>query len=120
MMKELIEWIVQTIELLAVLIILGGIIYAVAGYFFGPTGQGGDTYKLFKSKVGKALLLGLEFLVAADIVSTVALTPTIQSVTVLAVLVFLRTFLSWSLVVEIEGRWPWQAKRDARQDDPLS
>lgn len=58
--------------------------------------------------LGKLLLLGLEVLVAADIVHTVALQATLQSVLVLGLLVLIRTFLSWALVVEIEGRWPWQ------------
>ena len=57
---------------------------------------------------GFALLLGLEILVAADIVRTVALDSTLQAIAVLGLLVLIRTFLSWALVVEIEGRWPWQ------------
>jgi uncharacterized membrane protein len=55
-------------------------------------------------------LLGLEFLVAADIIRTVAVTPTFRSVGVLAVIVVIRTFLSFSLELEITGRWPWQKK----------
>jgi len=58
--------------------------------------------------VAKALLLGLEILVAADIILTVALEATLESVLILGLLVVIRTFLSWSLVVEIERRWPWQ------------
>ena len=54
------------------------------------------------------LLLGLEILVAADIIRTVALEATLSSAIVLGILVLIRTFLSWALVVEIEGRWPWQ------------
>jgi uncharacterized membrane protein len=54
----------------------------------------------------------LEILVAADIIRTIALEATLQSVVVLGLLVLIRTFLSWALIVEIEGRWPWQAKRD--------
>ncbi len=61
--------------------------------------------------MGKTLLLGLEILVAADIIRTVALESTFESVVVLGVLVLVRTFLSGSLVVEIEGRWPWQPVR---------
>jgi len=56
------------------------------------------------------LLLGLEFLVAADIIRTVALSPTMQNVVTLGLLVLIRTFLSWALVVEVEGTWPWQRK----------
>ena len=114
MIRELIEWVAQGIEVLAVVIILGGIIYGIGRYFFHQRQQADDAYKRFKDKIGKALLLGLEFLVAADIIRTVALSPTLQNIVVLGVLVLIRTFLSWSLVVEIEGRWPWQAKTENR------
>ncbi|MFC2046118.1 DUF1622 domain-containing protein [Chloroflexota bacterium] len=63
--------------------------------------------------MGKALILDRQILVAADIIHTVALEATLQSVAVLGLLVLIRTFLSWALVVEIEGRWPWQPERDA-------
>jgi len=62
----------------------------------------------FRSSLGRSILLGLEFLVAADIINTVAVEPTVQSLLVLAGIVLIRTFLSFSLEVEIEGRWPWQ------------
>ena len=65
----------------------------------------------FRSNLGRAILVGLEFLVAADIINTVAVTPTLLSVAVLAGIVLIRTFLSFSLEVEIEGRWPWQRGR---------
>jgi uncharacterized membrane protein len=63
----------------------------------------------FRRDFGKAILLGLEFLVAADIVGTVAIGPTLQDLSVLGLLVLIRTFLSFSLEVEITGRWPWQS-----------
>lgn len=110
MIRESIELVAQAIEVLAVVIILGGIIHSIGRYFLHQMQQVCDAYKRFKDKIGKALLLGLEFLVAADIIRTVALSPTLQNIAVLGVLVVIRTFLSWSLVVEIEGRWPWQAK----------
>lgn len=62
----------------------------------------------FRSSFGRAILLGLEFLIAADIIHTVAVRPTLESVAVLAGIVAIRTFLSFSLELEIEGRWPWQ------------
>ena len=62
----------------------------------------------FRSDLGRSILLGLEFLVAADIINTVAIEPTLESLAVLAGIVLIRTFLSFSLEVEIEGRWPWQ------------
>ncbi len=71
----------------------------------------------FRSDFGKAILLGLEFLVAADIVGTVAIGPTLQDLTVLGLLVLIRTFLSFSLEVEITGRWPWQSAKPGPKAD---
>ena len=65
----------------------------------------------FRSSLGRAILLGLEFLVAADIINTVAVEPTLLSVAVLAGIILIRTFLSFSLEVEIEGRWPWERRK---------
>jgi uncharacterized membrane protein len=68
-------------------------------------------YRVYRQQVGKAILLGLEFLVAGDIIRTVAVDPSFTGVGVLAILVAVRTFLSFTLEVELEGRWPWQARR---------
>ncbi len=110
-MREVIELVAKGIEALAVLVIVGGILYAIVRYFLHTRLAVNGPYKRFKDRIGNSLLLGLEFLVAADIVRTVALNPTLQSVAVLGLLVLIRTFLSWALVVEIEGNWPWQAKQ---------
>lgn len=67
-----------------------------------------DVYSDYRRQLGRSILLGLEFLVAADIIRTVAVSPTFDSVGVLAVIVLIRTFLSFSLELEITGRWPWQ------------
>lgn len=67
-----------------------------------------DIYRRFRQQLGRSILLGLELLVAADIIRTVAVTPTLGSVLVLALIVAIRTFLSFSLELEITGRWPWQ------------
>jgi uncharacterized membrane protein len=105
-----IEWVSLIIEVVAVIIIVVAIINALSRYvvriIFHPTE--GDHYQRLKVSLGRALLLGLEILVAADIIRTVALEATLTSVLVLGILVLIRTFLSWALVVEIEGRWPWQ------------
>ncbi|CDO06224.1 DUF1622 domain-containing protein [Mycolicibacterium cosmeticum] len=77
-----------------------------------------DTYEKLRQQLGRSILLGLELLVAADIIRTVAVTPTAQSVAVLAGIVLIRTFLSWSLELEISGRWPWQKKRPAAAPSP--
>ena len=66
------------------------------------------TYRAYRQGIGRAILLGLELLVAADIIRTVAVDPSFRSVGVLAVIVAVRTFLSFTLEVELEGRWPWQ------------
>jgi uncharacterized membrane protein len=71
-----------------------------------------ETYRVYRQRVGKAILLGLEFLVAADIIRTVAVSPSFRSVGVLGVIVLVRTFLSFTLEVELEGRWPWQRQNE--------
>lgn len=72
----------------------------------------GDRYRAYRRRVGRAILLGLELLVAADIIRTVAVRPTFTSAGVLALIVLIRTFLSMSLEVELEGRWPWKHTSD--------
>jgi uncharacterized membrane protein len=109
---EIFAWI---IEILAVVIIVVAIFYAVGRYFWQVVVRSevkDRHYDQLKVSLGKSLLLGLEILVAADVVRTVALEATLESVVVLGLLVLIRTFLSWALVVEIEGRWPWQAPRE--------
>jgi uncharacterized membrane protein len=69
-----------------------------------------DLYRSYRQGLGRAILLGLEFLVAADIIRTVAVSPSFRSAGVLAIIVVIRTFLSATLQVEIEGRWPWQRR----------
>jgi Predicted membrane protein len=68
----------------------------------------GDYYSLYRQDVGRAILLGLEFLIAGDIIRTVVVAPTLQNVVVLGLIVLIRTFLSLSLQLEIEGKLPWQ------------
>jgi len=72
-----------------------------------------EPYDEYKIRIGRSLLLGLEVLVAADIVKTIAIELTFTSLGLLAGLVVVRTFLSWTLVLEIEGRWPWQRETPA-------
>jgi uncharacterized membrane protein len=114
---EWIEYAALVIEILAVVIIVGAIFYAMGHYAFRAAirVEHEALYRQLKVRLGRALLLGLEILVAADIVRTVALEATLQSVAVLGLLVLIRTFLSWALVVEIEGRWPWQGPGEAQE-----
>ena len=99
----------QGIELLAVAIILAGVIGGTTQFLFHWTRY--QAYNQYKEILDKALLLGLNVLVAADIVRTVVLDPTITNLLGLGLLVLVRTFVSWSLLVELEGRWPWQERR---------
>ncbi len=70
-----------------------------------------EAYRGLRAGLGRAILLGLEFLVAADIIRSVAIAPTLLGVGILGIIVLIRTFLSLSLEVEIEGRWPWERAR---------
>lgn len=70
-----------------------------------------DRYRAFRQRLGRAILLGLELLVAADIIRTVAVMPELADVAALAGIIFIRTFLSFSLELELSGRWPWQHDR---------
>ena len=85
---------------------------AVAAIGKGVAGRLSDAYAPYRQSLGRAILLGLEFLVAGDIIRTVAIAPTFSSVGVLGAIVVIRTFLSVALQVETEARWPWQP-RDA-------
>lgn len=101
----------EVIDILGVVAIVVGVLYAGIDAAVRGLRRVSPVYSRFKRVLGRAILLGLELLVAADIIKTVAVTPTLDSVVVLAVIVLIRTFLSWSLELEISGRWPWQ-KRD--------
>ena len=110
---QLIDGVSVAIEVVAVGIIVVGLGYAVVRYATAITSPARreSAYREFRVLSARVLLLGLELLVAGDIVRTVAVQPTPSSIAVLGLLVVIRTFLSWSLVVEIEGRWPWQPAR---------
>jgi uncharacterized membrane protein len=94
---------------IAVIVIGGALAFLTAAS--QPSRHDGDVYQRFRQQLGRTILLGLELLVAGDIVRTVAASPTLTSVGILAAIVAIRTFLSFSLEVETTGRWPWQ-KRD--------
>jgi uncharacterized membrane protein len=102
------------IEMLGAAIEVAGVAVIVAGALLAALGAlraGAARFERARRVLGRAILLGLEVLVAADIVRTVALAPTLEGVAVLALIVVIRTFLSWSLALELEGRWPWQHPR---------
>jgi uncharacterized membrane protein len=96
------------IDMFGVVIIVVGIAWATSRFLRQHLEE--QHYDRYKIRIGRSLLLGLEMLVAADIVKTIAIEPSFMSLGVLAGLVVVRTFLSWTLVLEIEGRWPWRAE----------
>ena len=110
------EWIrisYLAIEYLAVTIIVGMAGYSTIRFLFyiitkRKTREA--NFREYRLTLGAGLLLGLEILVAADVIRTVALEPTLENIASLGLLVVVRIFLGWALVVEIEGRWPWQPK----------
>jgi len=110
--KDSVETVGKVIDGVGVAALVLGILLATAMTLRGPE-SGGDAYRLYRQRLGRAILLGLELLVAADIIRTVAVTPTFESAGVLAIIVVIRTFLSFSLEVELEGHWPW-SRRPAR------
>ena len=112
-MLSWVQYAATGMELLAVAIIVLVILFATVSYVLRIMVRQADTttYTDFRHRIGRALLLGLEILVAADIIRSVVLEPTLKNVLVLGLLVLIRTFLSWSLVLEIEERWPWQPSR---------
>ncbi len=101
------------ISLFAVALIVFGFILAVVRYGirFRKLKPEKDFIQ-FKIELAKTLMLGLEILVLADVIETITITPTYQSLAGLAFLVIARTFVSWTLGLEVEGRWPWQAEKE--------
>lgn len=106
---SIMHMVTRGIEAVGVAVIVIGIAVAGWGYLRAPRTL--SSYGDLRAGMGRAILLGLELMVAGDIINTVAVEPTLDSVLVLAVIVAIRTFLSLSLEVEISGRWPWQGQR---------
>ncbi len=110
--QQVLETVAKGVEAAGVaVIVLGTLAATIVAAFRLHTGEQ-STYGRYRQHLGRSILLGLEFLVAADIIRTVAVAPTFTSLGVLAVIVLIRTFLSFALELEITGRWPWR-KRDS-------
>jgi uncharacterized membrane protein len=105
------ELIGRVVDGVGVTILLVGALIALIPYLIALVAlrATSDDYRGLRRNLGRAILLGLEFLVAADIIRTIAISPTLGSVAALGLIVLIRTFLSAALQVEIEGRWPWQS-----------
>jgi uncharacterized membrane protein len=105
--QHYVDLVALAIEVIGVLVMVIGPFFALYRYFFDRH-EDGSSYRTFRHDLGKAILLGLEFLVAGEVIATVSTAPTMDNVLVLGVIVLIRTFLSLSLQVELEGKWPWQ------------
>jgi len=103
-----IELTAKLIEILAVVLMVGLIAAGTVKWLFFSPGGLKRFYRHYRTELGKALLVGLELLVAADIIRTVALDASLENIAILAALVVVRTVLGWTVTVETEGRWPWQ------------
>lgn len=110
MVRAGVELIGEWIEDLAVLVISFAIVFGLLRYVVHLVRHVDKAYERFKVRMGRALLLALELMVAADIIDTVVLEPSMRNTMKLGLIVMIRTFLSWSIIVEIEGRWPWQPR----------
>jgi uncharacterized membrane protein len=113
---ELVKWAADTLEATGVAVIaLGALLAAAITVWTGlRNGDLATRYQQVRQRVGRAILLGLEILVGGDIIRTVADRPTLQSVAVLGGIVLIRTFLSFTLEVELHRRWPWQENARGR------
>ncbi len=104
----------DVLEVLAICLIVATVAAAFVVAVAGRVRVGTDeALRRFKHTFSRGLLIGLDVLIAADIVNTITIDPTLENVSALGVLVLVRIFLSWSLIVEVEERWPWQRARSA-------
>lgn len=112
-MTELFMVAAHSVEAAGVLLLLIGLLVSFGRFLkrISSDADKSEIYRAFRREVGRNLLLCLEFLVAADIISTVAVKTTIETLTTLGMLVVIRTFLSFSLEVELTGHWPWQSRK---------
>ena len=106
--RQLMEIVGTAVDGVGVLIVAVGALVATARLLIRLAHKTGSYYSSYRQDIGRAILLGLEFLIAGDIIRTVVVAPTIQNVLVLGLIVLIRTFLSLSLQLEIEGKLPWR------------
>ena len=120
--EDLISAVGTAVDTAGVAVIVVGALWVSASFVYRLLRRepSADSYRRYRQGLGRVILLGLEFLIAGDIIRTVATSPTFRSVGVLAVIVLVRTFLSFSLQVELEGRWPWQSRSPQTDQTPKS
>lgn len=115
---DIVETVGLIIDAAGVLVIVLGLLSAAYRFLLSAR-TSEDPFRQLRQNIGRGILLGLELLVAADIIRTVAVTPTLQGVLILGIIVLIRTFLSIALQVELEGRWPWErARQGAAAEGP--
>jgi uncharacterized membrane protein len=108
-----------TLDVVGVVIVALGSLVSAARFLFRHTKELGQSYRLLREDVGRAILLGLEFLIAGDIIRSVVVDPTLLNVVTLGLIVLIRTFLSMTLQLEVEGRWPWQRRSGVDHSDVI-
>ncbi len=114
---EIVTLVGKSVEIAGITVIVVGIVVETVRFLWRLRAGIGNQYRAYRQGVGRAILLGLEFLVAGDIIRTVVIEPTFRSVGILAIIIAIRTFLSLELELEIEGRWPWQRSTRPDPDD---
>lgn len=107
--RSVIEVGASAIDAMAVVLILSVFVWASARFLLHTGRHADNAYERYKLLLGRALSLGLEFLVAADVIRTITTTPSFTNIGILGAIILTRTFLSWSLVMEMEGHWPWHS-----------
>lgn len=107
-LQKLAEGVGDVIDGVGIAVVVAGLLLATALLARDVARGAPELVAGYRRNVGKAILVGLEFLVAADIIRTIAVSPSFRGVGILAVIVLVRTFLSFTLELEVNGRWPWQ------------
>ena|SRR5262245_47235240 len=119
--RHIMEVVGTSVDGVGVFIVAAGMVAATIRLLLRLRNRADGTvnyYSLYRQDVGRAILLGLEFLIAGDIIRTVVVAPTLQNVIVLGIIVLIRTFLSLSLQLEIEGKLPWQREPTRQPQEP--
>ena len=124
-MQDLAHFASEALEAASFAVILGAVAVSTVVFLMHVRRDGFEpAYRAYRANLGRGILLGLELLIAGDIIKSVVIDPTMQSMLVLGGIVIIRTFLSISLDVEINGHWPWEttqlAQKQTRDDAPLA
>lgn len=106
--RQIMELVGSVVDAAGVFVIVIGAIVATIRFLARRGPDFGSSYRAYRQGLGRAILLGLEILIAGDIIRTVVVAPTLENVLILGLIVIIRTFLSMALQLEVDGRWPWQ------------